>query len=490
MGVIEVVTPETIVRATGRQDQMAPPILDVFFEPDHTTAAEMEKLLQSWGFAVLDGDGASYRVRAPDGWLWPERLQSLPEIRLVRETVQRDTLPSGTFREGQERYGSVVHTWSYVEGGPQERTEGAVVPEPVFPSAADRHLLRCLTPLGPDLEDGVAAGPGWERALQPSPAAWVLVLEHYGACDATGWVVLRADGTIQNLTVGGEPATKVDEAHYQRLATTYLEVARPPSDPAAIAALDLIRTGSDEVVANALVKIAPGNFQTELYEVYAQRNPAAALSLARNAQSPSLIGAAAALDPAFRTQILQNPSASSVALLGALSAFRPVATDATLLERLRVHPDPAVRASAWKHLIDLSTADCTRRAADISALDAATLADIYATCPQQPVRTPVISRLAILDANAAGAAVAKVLEQPETVMSGIAAVRHANALSRDDLLEALVARTSVSRDVRRVALETLIKAGRSPNAAALRARHGAYLGIPAEATSPMVGGGK
>ena len=97
---------------------------------------------------------------------------------------------------------------------------------------------------------------------------------------------------------------------------------------------------------------------------------------------------------------------------------------------------------------------------------------------------PAFQRVAALDPVAAGAMVRVVLEEPETVRTGIAAVRQAAALERWDLLEATVRRPTVSRDVRRVALEFLVKAS-APVAEELVEQHGAYVGYkPAEAYAP------
>jgi hypothetical protein len=106
------------------------------------------------------------------------------------------------------------------------------------------------------------------------------------------------------------------------------------------------------------------------------------------------------------------------------------------------------------------------------------------------VRSPAFQRVAALDKVAAGAMLRVVLEDPETVRTGIAAVRQAEALERDDLLDALVRRPTVARDVRRVALEYLVKEGNA-NAAELIEQHGAYLGykpLPGAAAVPAAAG--
>ncbi|HND32630.1 MAG TPA: hypothetical protein PLA94_21690, partial [Myxococcota bacterium] len=177
-GVTELVTPPGLLRASQVQDQAAPALLDVWFEADHTDAAGLRKLLEEAGFTVLFGDGESFRVRAPQGRGWPDRLAALPEVRRVAEALERDRLSSGAFREGSERYGELLHTWSWVEGGPQQSYTGAKPPlDPIFPAQSPPELVRCLSPLRSELLDGVSTGPGWERALVKEPVAWALVLQ-------------------------------------------------------------------------------------------------------------------------------------------------------------------------------------------------------------------------------------------------------------------------------------------------------------------------
>ena len=81
---------------------------------------------------------------------------------------------------------------------------------------------------------------------------------------------------------------------------------------------------------------------------------------------------------------------------------------------------------------------------------------------------------------------AAALEAPETVVTGIAAVRLAGSLGRHDLLMALVPRRTVDRDVRRVALDILVKA-RAPGSAELTEIHGAWLAWQAPASSAVSG---
>lgn len=488
-GVTELVTPPGLVRASQVQDRAAPALLDLWFESDYTDAAGLRKVLEEGGFTILFGDGESFRVRAPEGRGWPDRLAAVPEVRRVAEALDRDRLSSGAYREGSERYGELLHTWSWVEGGPQQSYTGAKPPlDPVFPVQSPPELVRCLSPLRSELLDGVATGPGWERALLKEPGAWALVLQDYGACDATGWLALSRDGSLDTLTVGDVPVQKADSALWWRLAGQYLSRPRYDEDAAAIAAFDLLRKAPDEVIGPVLPQLAPTSFQLRLYDSWSERNPGGAGAVAVKGASPLLLARGVSEDGELRKTLVSDPNTPSRALEAALSAWRATEADSSLLEQLRLHRDPTVRRLAWERWMDLQMAACSDRAAKLDSLDAVALAALYRDCPQQPVRSPAFSALIAKDRQKAAEEVARVLEAPETLLTGIAAVRAANVLERDDLLEALVQRDTVARDIRRVALELLTRAGRSANATELSQKYGAYLGYRPLPAGPVTVG--
>ncbi|MDP2315373.1 MAG: hypothetical protein Q8P41_20920 [Pseudomonadota bacterium] len=484
------VTPPEVLRPIEVQDRAAPPRLDVWFDPDATTFEALRTRLEGWGFSILDGDGASWRVGAPQGNDWPARLLPLPEIAQVTEAVDLVTLESGAFREGSERYGNVVHSWSWRPGGPVEAvTGGRAPPEPVLPHALPAPVVRCLAPVRTEMMTGVSVGVGWERALMTTPTAWVLILENFGACDASGWITLRGDSPVVSLTVGGRPVTDLDSAAVHTLAIGYLRQPRPYEDPSAIAAWDLLRTAPTETLTDALSAVAPGAFQARLWEELDQRDHAAALALAGQSTSPVLVSAVTAESEALRASAVSDPRAPADAVYAALTVWRPGPADPPdLLPRLRQSPSPRVRERAWELTLDATMPACMARLKGIESADLSTASAVYRECPQQPVRMPAFQRVAALDRVAAGAMVRVVLEEPETVRTGVAAVRQASALDRADLLEALVPRPTVSRDVRRVALETLVRMA-SPQAAELIEQHGAYVGyqVPVPPPGPPAG---
>ena len=490
MGVSEVVTPPEILRPTDVQDRAAPALLDVWFEADRTTADGLKRLLEENGFTVLDGDGESWRVRAPEGQGWEGRLARLPEVREAREAIHLEPLPSGNFREGSARYGEALQSFHFKEGGPQQTVTGLKPPppDPMFPRSAPPQLIRCLLPIREMMLDGISVGDGWERALVLEPRAWVMVLDNYGACGARGWLVMRGDAPIDTLTVGGPDGAgrvgpaQADDAIWWESAARWLQTARPAEDTSALAAFDLLRVAPDEVLAAALPGLASGPFQKRLYDAWFTRSPDAALKLAISSRSPALLARAAATSAEARAAILADPKAPSLALLAALAIWRPGPQDSPdLLERLRAHPDPAVRHLVWERLLEASMPGCLQRAAQIDSMAPEPLTALYRDCPQQPVRSPAFQAVAARDRAAAGALVAVTLQEPETLLTGIAAVRHANALERDDLLVQTVQRPGLDRDIRRAALETLIKTGRSAETAGLVTKYGEYLGYKAKA---------
>lgn len=477
LGVSEVVTPPAVLRPTEVQDGAAPPQLDIWFDPDVTTFDALRTRLVGWGFSILDGDGESWRVGVPPGADWPSRLLPLPEIVKVREAIDLIALESGAFREGSERYGSLVHTWSWRPGGPvQAVTGGRAPPEPVLPHALPVQVARCLAPVRTEMMTGVSVGVGWERALVAQPATWVLVLEDFGACEASGWISLRADAPVTTLTVAGRPVTVVDGATIHALAVDYLRQPRPYEDASGVAAWDLLRTAPTDTLAAAIAEVAPGAFQERLWEELDQRDHAAALALASQSASPVLRGAVAAEVEAVRRAALTEPKASVEAVYAALTVWRPGPTDPPeILERLRQSASPRVREKAWELTLDATMAACVGRVKAIATADVTAASSVYRECPQQPVRMAAFQRVASLDRKAAAAMVNVVLEDPETLRTGVAAARHTASIERWDLLEALVQRPSVAREVRRVALESLVRAS-VPQAIELVEQHGAYLG--------------
>jgi hypothetical protein len=492
LGVSEVVTPPEVVRPTEVQDRAAPALLDVWFAPDVTTFDALGTRLESWGFTLLDGDGESWRVGAPPGVDWPARLVALPAVAKVTEAVDLVPFETGAFREGSERYGAGVHTWAWREGGPVETfTGGPTPPEPVFPHALPAPVVRCLAPARTEITSGVSVGIGWERALVARPSSWVLVLEDYGACKASGYVALRADAPIDTLRVGGRPVAELDAPTIHSLAIEYLRRPRTYEDPSGIAAWDLLRSAPDDTLTRALGAIAPGPFQKKLWQELDQRDHTAALAVATGSSSATLASGVTAETDSLRARALTDPKAPWEMQYAALSVWRPGPTDPPeTLAHLRESPAPRVREKAWEITLDATMAPCTERAKSLATAAVPAASAIFRECPQQPVRSPAFQRVAALDKVAAGAMLRVVLEDPETVRTGIAAVRQAEALERDDLLDALVRRPTVARDVRRVALEYLVKEGNA-NAAELIEQHGAYLGykpLPGAAAVPAAAG--
>ncbi|MFN7146330.1 MAG: hypothetical protein ACK4YP_21335, partial [Myxococcota bacterium] len=336
---------------------------------------------------------------------------------------------------------------------------------------------------------GVSAGVGWERGFVADPPTWVAVLENYGPCKASGWVALRTDAPVDGLTVAGRPAAEVDAATVHAAAVDYLRVARPYDDPAAIAAWDLLRAAPTETLVVAVTSVAPGAFQERLWEALDQRDHEGAVALAERSTSTSLRAAVTAEVDALRAIALTDPQAPADAVYAALSVWRPGPADIATLDRLKAHRSARVRERAWELAIEQTAAACEARAADVDTADVKTVSAIHRECPQQPVRVATFNRLAKLDPVAAGAVLRVVLEEPETTRTGILAARHAHALERADLLEAVVRRPGVARDVRRVALELLVRS-QNPAAPELVEQHGAYLGyrppnalLPADTTA-------
>ncbi|MBM4368640.1 MAG: hypothetical protein FJ102_20675, partial [Deltaproteobacteria bacterium] len=218
--------------------------------------------------------------------------------------------------------------------------------------------------------------------------------------------------------------------------------------------------------------------QERLLLAYAERDEQKAIAFARTSGSPTVLAWAAGVDAAIRAEVLARPDAGVDALVSAMSAWRPeLPADQPLLSRLQAHADPRVRMRANDLWIDATGSACTAKIPSAKTLDLAGAKALYAECPQQPVRLQAFSRLAQLDKAEAATTVGATLRAPETVRTGIAAVRAANGLERDDLLEALVPDPSGDRDVRAEALRTLLRVGRSAAAASLAEKHGAFLGV-------------
>lgn len=488
LGVREVQTPANISRIAERRVQVPNRQLDIRVDFDHGDYATMVAALSRWGFTLRDADGETARVMAPAGERWPERLEVLPEIARVSETLAQDTLPDGTVRAGNTKFdGGIIHQWSVPEGGVVETVEGAALPRKAeIPRTLPAAIVRCLAPLRSAILDGEPAGVGWERALRIEPVAWVAVVEHYGACDATGWFVMEAMAEVETLTIAGQAVKSTTDEQILEVAQTYLSVPRARVDESAIAASDLLRRLDDTRLAAAIDAVAPGPHQERLFLALAERNESAATALARASTSPTVRAWGAGTDDQVRDSVLADPAAPAEALVAAMAVWRPGTGDEAKLDALTRHVHPAVRMRAWEIAIDVRNAPCLERLAGAKSLDLAAAQLLYAECPQQPVRLQAFSRLAVLNSAAAAAAVQSTLERPETVRAGISAVRAANSLERDDLLEAIVANPLGDRDVRAEALRTLLRVGRSAAAAALFEAHGPFLGVrtaPAKAVA-------
>lgn len=479
LGASEVATPASVVRVSNARVEQPPRHLDVWFDPDHTTFAAFGESLKAWGFTVVDGDGESYRVLAPAGDWWSERLAVVPAVRRTALALEQDKLPSGALREGGASFGTVTQTWALKQGGVVSSVTGSAVPrDPMMPRTLPVPVVRCLAPIRADLMDGLSQGPGWERALQLEPLSWAVVVNHYGPCDATGWVGMRQDGPIDALTVGGRPAGKADDSSVAETSMAYLSVVRADTDEGAMAAFDVLRKAPDELLVTAIGKAASGGFQRRLWEEYARRDETAALTLAEAATSPTLRAVAAAQDDVTRKAVLADAAAGAEARFAAMAAWHPSPSDPPELQaRLLKDADPKVREAAWRAVAESTLSACTARVLGAKSLDKDAAAALYRECPQQPVRVAAFARLCVLDKALAGTLVAETLNDPEMLVTGVAAVRFANGLERDDLLEAAVENVGVGRDVRLEALRTLTRVGRSGKAASLADAHGAYLGF-------------
>lgn len=475
LGVAEIDTPPNVLRATDIQDRAAPVRLDVYFNPDVTTFDALGVKLETWGFSRVDGDGESWRVMPPPGAEWPARLLPLAEVGVVTEAVDLLPLETGAFREGSERYGNVVHTWSWREGGPVASVSGGPTPpEPLLPRTLSPTVVRCIAAVRTDMVAGVSAGVGWERALVSEPLAWAAVFEDYGPCKVSGWLALRADAATDTFTVAGRPSASVDDLAIWAAATDYLRAPRPYEEPAAQAAWDLLQKAPDNVLSDAVRVAAPGQYQDRLWEVLDTRNHDVALALAL--EVPSLEASVTAEVDELRKRTIDDPKASTESLLAAMTVWRPAPGDPPdTLARLKAHPSPRVRERAWEISLDATMEACLVRLKTIETATVDVASAVYRECPQQPVRMAAFSRVANLDRQLAAAMVRVVMEDPETGRTGVLAARNMAALERYDLLAELVARPTVPREMRRVGLELMVKA-KVPQANDLVEQHGSYLG--------------
>ncbi len=476
-GVSEVVTPDTIVRAASVVDDEPPARLDIQVNFDRGNFGTVQSALTGWGFTVIDGDGQTLRVEGPgaDNAL---RLAAVPEVARVTPALDRNTLPDGAFRAGSEQYGAVKHTWRWPDGSPvEEQVVGATVASPELPDALPAGARSCFEPLMDELTMGVAMGVGWERAL--AGASWAVVLESYGACDATGWMVLAPRGAVDTVKFGGRTVAEADDAHFQDLAIAWLQKPQPDLDPGVLAAVQFLAGADNAVLARAVREAWPGQAQVRLLEAFTSRDPEGALSIAGGATTPILRAQALGQDEVARKAVLADPAAPPSEVAAALTGWRPGANDAAALARFLASPDPTVRTRAWEAKFASNASACAGRDLTVDAGAA------YAACPA--ARVVIVESLRKADPAQAERLLASTLSAPETVETGVTAVREVVALERWPLLVACVADTTVSRDVRLVALRALMDHGR-PEAADLAARHGSFLGLPRQVI-PVAGAG-
>ncbi len=486
-GVAEVATPPEIARASEVVDRSAAGFVDVWFDADVLDFAGLGARLDGWGLTRTDGDGASWRVAAPEGGevLLP-RLLAAPGVADARMAVTTGVLPSGSVREGSERYGSLVHRWSIGAAGPDQQVTGGTVPAPAMPAALSSGVRSCLQPVFDDLQVGISAGFGWERAVSLRPSAWAAVFEDYGPCQARGFLVLKRDAPPTGVTVGGRAVADADDGFLQDLAVRWLGVRRSELDPAVMSAVAALAEAPDGVLARAVRDVAPSPVQLQLLAAFENRNPDGALALAGGSTSPTLRASAIGQDEELRRTVVTSPDASVSDLYAALAIWRPGPQDSPeMLDRFLHSRDPGVRARAWQARLETSEGLCRHQLS--AAADLEGLAAVYRDCPQLDTRGEALARIQKQDPARALALVSATLEDPETESAGIAAVAAARKLDRMDLLAALVDRTTVSRGIRAFALAELEKAN-SPRFGALAAAHGAYLGAavppdPAAATA-------
>lgn len=486
LGVAEVVTPPTVIRPSAVRDDAAPPLLDVWFDPAVTTFDRLGEQLDTWGFTRVDGDGRSWRVRPPDARSPAWRLVAAPGVDRVREALTREPLRDRVYRRGSDQYGALSRSWTWPVGRPPEVsiTAGVAPPPPELPTALPPLARACLGPVMDELAMGLAVGPGWERGMIETPRSWALVVEALPPCDLSGWVALRGDAPVDTLSVGDRPLAQADDGWIYEQVVENVRRPAPTLDPLAEAAVDLLADAPDVVLARAVRDAAPGPLQEALYERFARRDAAAALAVAGGSTSPTLLAKAVGQDETLRARLLADPATPSEVLAAALAIWRPGPTSPPgQLAALLASPDPEVRERAWGARMEAEARACAAR--PYADLDVDALAQLYDACPQPEVRGRVFDRLRAVDPAAAEAALKRTFAAPETRVTGIAAVRAASAWLRWPLLAQLVADPRVDREVRRVALTSLVDAQR-PEAADLQARHGAYLAYASPPEAPPV----
>lgn len=488
-GVREVATPPELQRITAREDRVPPRSLEVRVDFANADFKTVRTRLEGWGFKVVDGDGASLRLLAPAGDSWETRLEPLASFATVGETLSQAALEDGAVRAGTASFGSTAYTWALRDGKLEEKLDGAALPAKIeLPRSIPVAVTRCLAPIRTAMADGATAGPGWERALQTEPAAWAIVLENYGACAATGWLTLRSDAPNKGLTVAGKPVNGLDDATLFAAAQRYLSEERAASDSSAVAAVDILRRADDAALVAAISAIAPGTHQERLMLAYAEKDEAAALRLAGSSRSPTLRGWAAGVDVTARTEVLADEGSPADAILGALSAWRPTSGEDPVLVRLRKHADPRVRMRAWELGLDSTLEACIARAPTAAKATLEQATALYNECPHQPVRKLSLGRITTLDKAAAVTLISTTVSNPETVTTGINAVRAANALELDDVLVTAAQNLEGDRDVRAEALRTLQRTGRTARTAELVELHGAFLGVKPQPTPAVAEG--
>lgn len=486
VGVAEVAPPPGVLLPEAVDDQRSPPLVDVWVDPDVSSFAELGAQLDAWGLTRVDGDGEVWRVSATDAPFLVERLAAAPGVLRAREALSRPPLADGSFRKGSAKYGAATWTWTLVEGGPKLALHGGEpVPPPVLPEALPAGALRCLGSLQGELADGGVRGVGWERALSTEPRAWVVLVESYGPCGATGWLRMTKDGPVDQLSFRGHTLAESDDAWLVEGTIQWLASPRPEDDPAVLDAVDALAKAPDADLARAMRDAGSPAVQGLLYQAFANRDPEAAMAVAGGAAAPTLRAQAVGQDEELRRQVLADPSAKAAELAAALVTWRPGPNDPPgFWERVSTSRSVLVRTRAWEAKAAATESECAAKAK--AATDAAALAATWDTCPQPAVRADVGARLRAADPAAADAALARTLAKPETVEAGVAAARAADAAGRRALLVACVEDTNVRREVRTLALELLLKA-KSPDAARLVQKHGAFLGV--KAPEGLAGGG-
>lgn len=480
LGAPELETPPGIARMTDAVESLPRRRLEVRFDADHGTFASMRTLLESWSFTVEDGDGELLRVLAPEGAYWAERLEPLPEIARVAVAVEQDPLPTGELRTARASFGAVALSVTHRPGDPASvQADGPPLAEVELPAALPTAVAACLGPLRDQLADGYLRGPRWERAIDTSVAAWALVVDGYGPCEARGWIAMRADAPIDALAVAGGRAAEAAPAALLAAAARYLGTPRARDDEGAVTAQSLLRAAEDDALVAAIPRLA-AEAQGEAWEELARRDEEAAIALATEAASAPLLARAAVHDDAVRTRLQRDSTTPTEVLLALLPSWRPSPSDPPgFAERLAAHADPVVRSRAAAATIAARAESCAARLPSVATAGPEALASLYAECPGPEVRAAIFERRGGQDRSAAARAGAATALQPETVETGIVAVAELVALGARDELLAVAASIDTPREVRRAALSELRREWPSPAVDALVSRHGSWLGLDA-----------